>query len=456
MIEDDDEEILLYDTFQGPSSLTFLRRERDCFHSTLEKLDPASGSPWQADEIELLDRLRKRGIFAPSADVERAVQASQTTPQFGFGCLTVELDTRLEHDTILTRVSELVRYLREELPSGPKGIAFRLLTDPGLPRGVEEEPWERLGSLAARLTESLREQGLELHFEAPLAPHAIGSAGEPFFEVFGGNRVVALVEVFSGDGSPEETWSELAAVADLGFDVIVEIATDFPPHFVPSVLSMFETGSCSAIRVRPALFRDGSIGSDALRETVDRGLVAIEALSARLGVAVTRCQPWRGVVHRALMPLAHSLGWSKRMSVGHLDSHGRWHRSSHHAERGAEPEEFATLFPSARGSASMRPMDSRLSSGPVFEGSPACEDCGFAPLCDRYWTAEIDALVATNRVEAAAQLGRYECEARKAILGSLLDSIRAEREVVAPTINLAGRSRAELDKSTGRLRFDYQ
>ncbi|MBK6941556.1 MAG: hypothetical protein IPH13_15365 [Planctomycetes bacterium] len=434
VVDDDGNDVLVVDATRG-ASYARLIPERDAFLGLLGKLRgarPASGvAALSADERRLLDELRAaRQLVEVGAPRPAWAEAhADGTPFLRNFVLEVPIgaDAAPATTAIDRALSRLFASSREI-----RGLVLRALPGDAAP------DWERidhvLGHAVAALQSACAQNSRAVPrwlCEVPVAPRHLSEEALAMLERAGRCRIVVRAPDDGGPPSREDA-EACHRMADEGFECIVDVRSSFDGDVEAAVAAWLGDGRCQAVRLTPDLARGGFAATSAsvADARVDRGIQAMSAIAARLGNAVQRSQPWRSILAAAFVPWPGTMGWSKSQARIHVDADGRFARSAAHARDGFfEPLE--RLLPTADEWARHSDRDGRAIAGAAFAGSPDCGSCGFAALCDRYGSPEVDLALRHGRPDLAAAFARLECEVRKDLHGRLLDSLREQARKLA-------------------------
>lgn len=453
--DDDGEQLLLLNAMVSPSTPMFLKN-RETFYGLVEKLEPTaadSDRELSPSEVDLLDQLRQNGMILPAAFVENERNLIPIFGHFLLGRLVVEIDVEAGTDLIYERLKELFgNFAAANRP--PAGVVFRIVNI------TPSTSWADLASLATKVRDDLakaakaaEQTGVQTIWECPLHNDMLSGAGD-FLDAFCRSKAIVRLDLIHTEEDLQRVCAASAAISQEGFDCIAEVYTAFEDSFISDVETLFRKGRCSALRVLPHFGSEtGSYTIEHTRSVVNRGIIAFGELTRTLGVALNRSQPWGTILTSALVPIQGTLGWSKKQSTVYLNARGEWSRSSHHNSAGFL-ESLDSLFPVGDRFAASTWFDTRLTSNSFFPGAPDCPTCGFAGFCDKYWTPLVDVLRRGEVTTIAEEVARYECEIRKVVLSSLLDTLRAELGAASPALMRDKTTRAKFDKSTGDLMLE--
>ena len=154
-------------------------------------------------------------------------------------------------------------------------------------------------------------------------------------------------------------------------------------------------------------------------EEFDTAFEVIATISRTLGACWTRSDPWRSILATTAISGSVRRHWSKRLSSAHIDGSSRWARSRWHA-RAYLHTTASELVPRKNSPSSVLPR------WHLRTGMPNCQRCPFSPLCDGYWSPELDVLARTGFLDRAVLVASLNCTIRKDVLVSLLAEIRAD------------------------------
>lgn len=433
LIDDDGQDLLLVDAFNQPAE-PILAPDRAAFLDLLERLsgDGADGVELDDRAQSTLDELLRLGVLREGLAPE---QHDPRTSELFLGHLLVQLEAC---DDPRVHVPALKRILRAHVdgPGRIMGFVLRVV-------GLRDDPaWARWAEVSALLSEFFTKpedaagfdprspmddtpRGLSHAMEIPALATSHGEEARAFCDAFGGSR--CLVEDRSELLPPEhrEAWLEeqLAATRELaeeGFACHVVLDTAFPADLVERAERWMTEGLCAGVRVEPR-FGTGDARWDEAR--FEAGIAAMDELGRRLRGKLPASHPWRPILTAAVVPVAETRTWNKRQSVVFLGADGATARSHLHARLGLH-EPVESLFPGAFDQGPGGWLADRASAGLEGDALPDCASCGFASLCDKFWTPAVDAYAQSGDARSANLTARLECELRKQTLSALIDELR--------------------------------
>ncbi len=427
LVDDDGDDVLLVDaTYDGGYPLVI--RERDVFLSLLDKLRAGTTQhPLDEAESTLLARLRDSGriVDASLPDPDWAVPDGVGSPHLGNVVLEIEVgaDGGVSRDGIRAVLDGLLGSARH---LAGLVLRFRFPTD-------TRPDWGRLqgqlGEFVKDLEDACREgrgRGLAWVAEFPVSPvHVEGDAAELLLENVG--RCRAVLRPRDPDGMPgEDELSACRRLADAGFECVLDLEPRCADDVRPVADAWLTDGRCGAVRLAPR--PDPALDDAGLARSLEHARALAVTLADRLGSGLQRSQPWRSILVGSLVGWPKSVGWSKQQSRLYVAADGRWARSYRHAAHDLfEPLEALLPEPDAwRGRVD---RDSRRDAGVDLPGVPECRSCGFAPLCDKFGSLEVDVARRLGASGRAAALAHYECDVRQDVLDRLVDSLRNDAPI---------------------------
>ncbi|MCP3914597.1 MAG: hypothetical protein GY711_03455 [bacterium] len=211
------------------------------------------------------------------------------------------------------------------------------------------------------------------------------------------------------------------ALAKQGFLLRPAILTRCGEDLVDAVKSWQGATDRAGVLVEPLLTDTyGEYGARPLESASDFEAAAdvVADVARTLGASILSSEPWASMLVYTTVPGVQRHAWSRRLTGGFIDAEGRWARSRRHAEsflHAPAEELFPYVYPTS-------PAGVVESSDPW----PDCVACAFAPLCDGYWSPEMDVLARTGDPERAAHVAALACALRKDALAALLDEVRQD------------------------------
>ena len=213
-----------------------------------------------------------------------------------------------------------------------------------------------------------------------------------------------------------------------GFGVPVRIPTAFPEDLPKRVTRWLKANEDCGVHLVPQLsptYRGGPAARIADEADLERAAAVFREITPTISPIAHVCEPWRTHFVAAVSSGWSSVIWDTEHSRIHLAADGRWARSAEHGARGAWGS-LAELQPLVEEGAALRRSASQAPHGAGTDGWPGCPSCGYAPLCNRYWSPAGDAALRAGDVETASLAARLECSLRMITLAALLDEWRRE------------------------------
>lgn len=139
-----------------------------------------------------------------------------------------------------------------------------------------------------------------------------------------------------------------------------------------------------------------------------------------LETSIAQSDPWSALLANVAAPGVIRANWSKIRSGAHLDRVGKWARSREHAAASLYEADWQEMFSAGQVAKAQRRVSVRVKDG------PQCSLCPFAPLCDGYWSPQIDVLLRIGEIERASRLANLACLIRKDVLSAVLAELRDE------------------------------